>query len=1008
MSCMRRGTAVRALLGAVGPWIMGWALAVPARGVDEVEKPPASPLTPTEAQALFRLGPGLRIELVASEPTISSPVEIAFDESRRLWVVEMLDYPNGPAPGAAPEGRIKVLDDLDGDGQYERVTTFAEGLSFANGLLPWKGGVIVTTAPEIVYLKDEDGDGRADRREALFRGFTEGNPQLRVSHPTLGIDGWVYVANGLRGGTVTPAKRPDAAPIEVGGMDFRFNPRGDGAEAISGMGQYGLTFDAWGNRFVCDNRHHLRQIAFPNRYARRNPSLAVPDVVEDISVLGDGPLSSGGKIYPISRNWTTSSLHAGRFTAACGIHVYGGTGLPVSLWGVVFTCDPTGNLVHGERMGPNGATFRARPLREGVEFLASTDTWFRPVNLTTGPDGAFYVVDMYRAVIEHPEFMPEELKRRPDLLLGKERGRIWRIVPTDQPRRTDLPDLAMASRSELLSHLGDRNSWTRITAQRLLLERLDPETITALKAASPLWESPLAQVHRLGLLDAAGALDEALLLGCLGPRSDARVREHVARLSEGFLGRAPRLVEAVKGLADDPDAKVRFQAALSLGVLDRDEVLAPLARIALAGSEDRWARLAVESAVAGRAGKLLAELFGAGLTEQASAGRLALVSELCGLVGAREDDAEVRAALASLMDRTGDDAARWQLVGLDGLAGGLARGRRGLGGWLAALGKSERPEDRALERAIHGLSERSARQAFDANAPVADRTAAIKLLSFIAWGEVGPRLTTLLGESPEQAVRIAAARAIAAHDEPDAVTALMGPWRSATPAVRREIVGLLLRRADRFAYLLDRLEAGDVLPGDLDAIHVRQMTSSGNTELRDRARRLLQASLPRERKEVLERYRPALTLSGDARRGREVFTRQCATCHRVAAVGVDVGPDIGDTRTKSKEMLLGDILNPNQAIDGNYVGYVVALKDGAVLDGVIAAETATSLTLKRAEGKTEILLRKDIDELRSSGQSLMPEGLEKNVSVEEMADLLTFLKDWRYLEGDVPAGISGH
>ena len=282
---------------------------------------PGKPLSPAEAQKLFKLPPGLRIELVAAEPQIESPVAMAFAPDGKIWVVEMKDYPNGPAKGQPPEGRIKILEDKDGDGFYETSHVFADKLLFANGLLHWKDGVIVTAAPHISHLRDTDGDGKADKQDVLYDGFAAQNPQLRVSNPILGLDGWIYVANGLRGGKARRPGAKDKDAINLGGMDFRFDPLSGAHEAITGMGQYGNTFDDWGQRFVCDNRHHLRHIVLDNHYIKRNPHLAAPALVNDTSILEDGPLSSGGKVYPISKNWTTSSLHEGRFTAACGVFV---------------------------------------------------------------------------------------------------------------------------------------------------------------------------------------------------------------------------------------------------------------------------------------------------------------------------------------------------------------------------------------------------------------------------------------------------------------------------------------------------------------------------------------------------------------------------------------------------------------------------------------------------------------------------------------------------------------
>src|SRR5579864_4340986 len=472
------------------------------------QAPLRGPLAPALAQARIKIDRGLRVELVAAEPQVESPVAMAFDEDGRLWVVEMRDYPNGPAPGHSPEGRIRVLDDRDGDGRFETSSVFADQLLFANGVLPWKGGLVVTAAPSILDLRDTDGDGKADRREVLYEGFATQNPQLRVSHPNLGVDNWVYVANGLRGGQVIRSGQAERKPIDLGGMDFRFDLLHDRAEAISGMGQFGLTFDDWGQRFVCDNRHHLRHVVLPSHDIKRNPYLAVPDVVEDISELELGPGGSGAKLYPLSRNWTTSSLHIGRFTAACSVFIYRGDLLPDNYRGSAFTCDPTGNLVHQERLEPRGATFRSHPAREGVEFLASPDDWFRPVFLAHGPDGALYVVDMCRAVIEHPEFMPLELKNRPDLTAGKDRGRIWRIVPEGQREPRPRPKLSHATAPELIALLASHDAWWRTTSQRLILERQDPALIEPLRALVEKSSEPLARLHAAWLLEAFGRLDD--------------------------------------------------------------------------------------------------------------------------------------------------------------------------------------------------------------------------------------------------------------------------------------------------------------------------------------------------------------------------------------------------------------------------------------------------------------------------------------------------------------------
>jgi putative membrane-bound dehydrogenase-like protein len=953
-----------------------------------------------EAQKLFHLPAGLRIELVASEPQIESPVAMAFDEDGKLWVVEMRDYPNGPKPGEKPQGRIKVLEDKDGDGFYETATVFADNLLFANGIMPWKGGVIVTMAPQIVYFH-KDG-----KKEVLYEGFTAGNPQLRVSNPVLGLDGWVYVANGLRGGKVKMAGEADKWAIDLSGRDFRFNLLNHQHEALSGMGQYGNCFDDRGHRFVCDNRHHLRHVVIEDRYLKRNPYLAAPAVVQDISELDkeEGPLSSGGRVYPISKNWTTSSLHAGHFTAACGVHIYEDILLPKEYRGCAFTCEPTGNLVHQEVLTPNGPTFRSKPAKEGVEFLASTDDWFRPVFLSEGPDGALYVVDMYRAVIEHPEFMPPELKNRPDLTAGKDKGRIWRIVPEGHKTKGVRRFTSEAGIDSLLGVLAAEDAWVRTTAHRLLLEGLRGPARPERLEDMALTGNYRDDIPAAWLLAALHGIDDSVILGMLDRPENVETALTLAeRKIAKSLGLQKRLTERVDDFLK-PGEPWAFRLALTLGEWDSDDIIPPLTKIALANAGDKWTRLAVESSVANRSGKLIASLLKNGLTKEGSEGRFALLRELAAVAGAREARDEVPGLLQSLSALEGEGAARWQMTGLDGLTEGLGRRGTPLGIFLTAWRLKGSPADqRRAAEVIDKLLADAAKVAGDAKTDTAERLTAIRLTAHAPWAAAEPVLAKLVAEDGPQDLRLAAVRALSAHPKPEVAGVLMKSWNAYPPALRREVSEAMLRQPDRALFLLGEIEAKRVRPGDLDAQRQRQLVNSPKPEIREKAKKLLQDSLPAERKKVLEQYTAALKTKGDPKKGREVFTKNCATCHRLAGVGVEVGPNIADAeRTRTAEALLTDILNPNAAIDANYINYQVTLKNGKVLTGLIAAETAASLTLKRAENQTDTVLRQDVEEVRSTGTSLMPEGLEKTITVGEMADLLAFLKNWRYLDGSVP------
>jgi putative membrane-bound dehydrogenase-like protein len=385
-------------------------------------------LSPEDALKSFELVDGLTIELVAAEPLITSPCAMTFDERGRLFVAENRGYPRTAEP---PQGSIALLEDTDGDGRMDKRTVFAEGLTFPNGVLPWRDGLFVTCAPDVLFLRDTDGDGRADEKTVVLTGFdTKASTQLRVNAPLLGPDGWIWLASGLSGGRITNPAHPEFGEVELK-ADLRFHPESGRFEAVSGRSQYGHSFDEWGSRFICMNRVQVQHVVLSAEVLRRNPRLAFSETVQNCPELVPNPLlASGGgaaRIFPISQNITTADSHSGTFSAACAVTIWSGAGLPEEYHGAAFSSDPTGNLVHVDQLESRGATFAAMPMFKGREFLASRDDWFRPVFLASGPDGALYICDMYRKVIEHPDYLSDELRKHTDFESGRDMGRIWRV-----------------------------------------------------------------------------------------------------------------------------------------------------------------------------------------------------------------------------------------------------------------------------------------------------------------------------------------------------------------------------------------------------------------------------------------------------------------------------------------------------------------------------------------------------------------------------------------------------
>ena len=1006
-NCRHRFDGIGRLLSTLLVMIL-WSLIFTADSSAETPAP-KSPLSPAEALRQFVLHPQLALELVAAEPDVVDPVAIRFDEDGRMWVVEMRDYPNGPAPGKPPASQIRLLEDRDGDGRYETSRVFADKLLFATGIQPWRGGVIVTLAGRVEYMRDTDGDGRADFRETWFTGFAEKNTQLRANHPTFALDNHVYVANGLRGGQVVSTNKKwaeSAAPVSISGMDFRFNPVGGAYESVSGNGQFGLTFDDFGNRFVCSNRNPCKHIVLEDRYIKRNPHLAVRSVFHDVSPIGER-----SRIYPISRTWVTSTLHEGQVTSACGVTNYRGDLLPTEFHGNSFTCEPTSNMVHRDVLKPKAATFTAHAGRKQVEFLATRDEWFRAVNLENGPDGALYVVDMYRAVVEHPQWVPDELKNRPDVRYGDDRGRIYRIVPADgvgSKRRRAIPKLSRASTAELAGLLAHANAWHRETAARLIYERQESSSAAPLERLARNGKTPQARVHALWALNGLGKLTPATVKAALGDKHP-RVREQAVRLAEGFARANAGIRKKLLSLTKDGDARLRFQVALSLGEINGDKQTAgvadSLATVTFSNLADPWTRLAALSSIADEPADLLNSIsVRMAINNRWNArGMDDLVKETAELIGARQRPEEISKAFFPLADIASLPAIpendphyhRIQFSRIAGLGRGTARRGKSLRSFINLLPKPQQQE-------LDELFSRAAKVAADERADTDYRQAATAVLEYAGYTIAGDALQKLASSRVSQSLRLQAISMLAKFADDEIGPFLLDDFATQAPPVRRAIFDALLSNTGRTLLLLKEIEAGRIKVAELDPARTARLLKHGNGEIRKLSAKLLAAAIPADRKRVLSDYQAVLSLKADPVIGRQVFNKNCTACHRIGKLGVDVAPDIADSRTRKPAQLLLSILDPNRAVDSNYFSYTVVTTAGKVLTGVISAETASSVTLREQENKTATILRQDIETIRSNGVSLMPVGLEKNINHQQMADLISFIKNWRYLDGRVP------
>src|SRR5437660_3209060 len=609
------------------------------------------PYSQREALRTIRIDKGFRIEPFAAEPLIKSPVAMDWDEDGRIYVAEDTGYPLD----TRPIGRIVLLEDTNGDGIPDRRTVFADQIVMPNGVMCWKGGVLVTAAPDVWFFKDTTGSGHADVREKILTGFAFTNPQHMVNGPLYGPDNWIYLAHqgpvhtvvfqddfGDRGSDIRFADG-QGPQLKMAPRSVRFRPETHQLEFLSSWSQYGQAFDEWGRHFAITNDSNGRHDVIAARYLQRNPALLLPTVQQDVST------SDNNKVFPITHNPRFEILtDVGTLTSSCSITLpYLGGAFPPSFRRVACVAESAHNMVHCDVWSDAGATYTARRLEEGAGFIASTDAWFRPVNMYIGPDGALYLIDYYRNVIEHPEWMAADTYHAGYLYNGQDRGRIYRIVP-DQSPPLPLPKnirLGDASIGELVRQLASPNIWWRRTAQRLLVERHNDDAVQPLVRLFSESQSPLGRVHALWTLDGLGKLDENLLRKALDD-PEAGVRENAVRLTESHLASHPELVEKLARMTDDPDPKLRFQLLFTLGFADSPQSKAAEEKLLADGVEDRWVQVAALSASSARAARYF-DFAAQRLASEETKGRTSFFEQVGAVIGMRAVREEIRRVLAT-------------------------------------------------------------------------------------------------------------------------------------------------------------------------------------------------------------------------------------------------------------------------------------------------------------------------------------------------------------------------
>jgi uncharacterized protein len=985
------------------------------------------PASPAESARHMALPAGLEPRLFVAEPEIAKPICVAWDHKGRLWVAETVDYPNNIQPRGQGHDQIKICEDTDGDGKADKFTVFADKLSIPTSMAFANGGLVVHQAPDTLFFQDTDGDDKADVRKTLFTGWSTGDTHAGPSNLRYGLDNWLYGIVGYAGfnGTIGGERHQFRQGL------YRFKPDGSKLEFLRntnnnswgvGISEEGLLFGSTANG--CPSVY----LPIPNRYYEKVRGFAAGGVLQNIA--------DTNRMFPVTDKVRQVDFFGG-FTAGAGHALYTARAYPKPYWNATaFVAEPTGHLVATFALEKRGSDFASH---NEWNLVASDDEWTSPVCAEVGPDGAVWISDWYNYIVQHNPtprgFTTGKGAAYETPLRDKTHGRIYRISPVGSPIKTTTRVLDPNDGPGLVAALKDDNMFWRLHAQRLLLGRGKKDVMPALiglvedKTVDGIGLNPGA-IHALWTMQGLGALDgsdeaavRAVFVALEHP--SAGVRRNAVQVFP-LDKKAPAdltanltippgsdvpitLAVGIKAL-NDADPQVRLSGFLALA--DAPESYGTVAALILDLEQgrvdgDRWLPDAATIAAAAHAPRFLKRIAVSKLgspTVVTIAGRVAehyargATAETSGdvLIGLKDSDPAVAdAIIAGLakgwpkdkkpsLDEATDKAlvalltkvspaARAQLVSLASRWGSKAieSSSAEIASTFLAIAKDEKQTDSARVDAAQRLVE------FRPN----DGQAVDSLLALIT-----PRTS--------QGLATGLVEAVGKSEAPGVGESIVGRIGSMTPAVRAEAAKVLLSRPEWTLAFLGGVEKGDVSLSQLSLPQTQALAAHPDKSIAAKAKALIArgGGLPdADRQKVIDQLAPLVLKGGDPARGKAVFTKECAKCHMHGGEGGKVGPDLTGMGTHPREELLIHILDPSRSVEGNFVQYTLATTGGQVFNGLLSSESKTAVELLDAEGKPHRVLREEIEEFAASKKSLMPEGFEKQVPPEGVADLLAFL-----------------
>jgi putative membrane-bound dehydrogenase-like protein len=996
--------------------------------------PEGGPTAPEKAAARLELHPDFTIQLVAAEPLINKVINIDWDPAGRLWVAETPEYPNGrrepksemkdtpwkdsgfrvrpPTKERPAIDRISILTDTDGDGRMDKKQIFYEGLELVTSFVFHKDGVIVSQAPDILWLRDGNGDGKAEKVEKLYTGLGIGDTHAVINNLRWGMDGWIYATHGYSSSAHVYNGDKSKDFGNIGSGVVRFRPDGSMIEQVSSKGG-----NTWGMQVASDGELFYTQPTsgdLLNHIVMTESELSRGKVGNTTSYK---PVIRGQKSFPLitynQQAYVQIDL-VGYFTAAAGCAIYDGGSWP-SEWNYnYFTTEPTINIVHHEIVEPNGVTFKAHKTRE-AEFIGGRDKWFRPIDTRIGPDGALYITDFYNQAVVHNDTRgtihgPANAALRPDR--DHYFGRIWRVDHKDA-KKLKVPNLAKANTKDLVEALQNPNRHVRMSAQRLLVEHNDPKTADATKRLLSSWNFrglEEAQAHALWALHQIGRLDGVVLRQALAVDGKPAVQKAALRIAaETPASNRSAVTADILRRANDSNPRVRLLAIEALASLPSTPEIRQALVEAYPDLNDPW----LESAVVGVAAKDPVEFIEAAASARKPPEMENLVVQLSSQVAAKQDPALASRLVISLASKS-MNADVLKKAALDNLVKTLKADTAPT--WSADLQKalqslltSPNPalpaavlplvarwdkdgklasETKTLVTSLTGKLKDDA-QSDETRARVAASLMGVRQMN----PEILPSVASLLGSSSSALLQKRVVESLGATSDPAVAPLLADAYARLPQEVQDAAFAQIIKRADSSLALVEALQAGKVTLANLGPSSIHRLRTHSDKAVAKRAGEVideLRGPEVKEKNALLAKLTPEVDKAGgNVESGKKLFTQNCIVCHRFNGEGKEVGPELTGMGAHGPAELLTAIIDPNREVDPSFLAWSFETKDDETYDGVIVSENRTAVTLRNNSGETS-LKTADIKGRRNTGRSLMPEGFEA-LGAESLRDLLTYV-----------------